>query len=123
MPLDTHLNQDLHSSHDFHATVTQDLIDDNPRKFDGSTPKRLSGSYHRLFHPETGVAPSSKRIEQDVSRVIGSLELVLSAKGCIIDEKMLEMADNMRKRSITMDLQTVGVESEQKAHKQGTYIN
>ena len=87
MPLDTHLNQDLHSSHDFHATVTQDLIDDNPRKFDGSTPKRLSGSYHRLFHPETGVAPSSKRIEQDVSRVIGSLELVLSAKGCIIDEK------------------------------------
>ena len=46
MPLDTHLNQDLHSSHDFHATVTQDLIDNDPRKFDGSTPKRLSQSYH-----------------------------------------------------------------------------
>ena len=39
MPLDTHLNQDLHSSHDYHSTVTQHLEEDDPRKFDGSTPK------------------------------------------------------------------------------------
>ena len=88
MPLDTHLNQDLHSSHDFHVTLTQDLPDDNTKKFDGSTPKRLSHSYQKLFHPETGVAPSSSRIQQDVSRVLHSLELVLDAKGCIIDENV-----------------------------------
>ena len=88
MPLDTHLNQDLHSSHDFHATLSQDLPDDDPKKFDGSTPKRLSESYHKLFHPQTGVAPSSSRIKQDVSRVLQSLESVLAADGCIIDENI-----------------------------------
>ena len=88
MPLDTHLNQDLHSSHDFHVTLTQDLPDDNDKKFDGSTPKRLSQSYHKLFHPQTGVAPSSIRIQQDVSRVLQSLESVLAADGCIIDENV-----------------------------------
>ena len=86
MPLDTHLNQDLHTSHDYHATITQHLNDDDPRKFDGSTPKRLSSSYLRLYHPETGVAPTSNRIIQDVTRVLSSLEKVLDAKGCIIDK-------------------------------------
>ena len=88
MPLDTHLNQDLHSSHDLHVTLTQDLPDDNDKKFDGSTPKRLSQSNHKLFHPQTGVAPSSSRIQQDVSRVLESLEAVLAANGCIIDENV-----------------------------------
>ena len=86
MPLDCHLNQDLHLSHNYHATITQHLEDDNPMKFDGSTPKRSSHSYHRLFHPETGVAPTSNRILQDVTRVISSLEQVLDAKRCIINE-------------------------------------
>ena len=86
MPLDTHLNQDLHTCHDYHATITQHLNDDDPRKFDGSTPKRLTNSYLRLYHPETGVAPTSNRILQDVTRVLSSLEKVLDAEGCIIDE-------------------------------------
>ena len=86
MPLDTHLNQDLHSSHDYHSTVTQHLEDDDPRKFDGSTPKRMSDSYHRLFHPDTGVAPSSDRILEDIQRVFHSLKLVHAAEGCMIDE-------------------------------------
>lgn len=79
MPLDTHLNQDLHYSHDFHATITQHLSDDDPKKFDTSTPKRLSQSYHKLFHPQTGVSPSSSRIKEDVSRVLVSLESVLAS--------------------------------------------
>ena len=86
MPLDTHLNRDLHTSHDLHVTITQALPDNDPRKFDGSTPNRLSDSYHRLFHPDTGVAPTSNRIMQDVTRVLMSLEMVLDADGCIIDE-------------------------------------
>ena len=42
MPLDTQLNQDLHSSHDYHSTVTQHLEDDDPWKFNGSIPKQMS---------------------------------------------------------------------------------
>ena len=71
---------------DYHATITQHLKDEDPRKFDGSTPKRLSHSYLRLYNPETGVTPTSNRIIQDITRVLSSLEKVLDAKGCIIDE-------------------------------------
>ena len=104
MPLDTHLNQDLHSSHDYHATVTQHLEDDDPRKFHGSTPKRMSDSYHRLFHPDTGVAPSSSRIMEDVSRVFHSLDLVNESEGCMIDEnnrsgRRYEKYENKQMRS------------------------
>lgn len=81
MPLDTHLNQDLHTSHDLHVTITQALPDNDHRKFDGSTPNRLSDSYRRLFHPDTGVAPTPNRIMQDVTRVLRSLEMVLNADG------------------------------------------
>jgi len=105
MPLDTHLNQDLHSSHDLHATITQNEADNDPKKFDGSTPKRLSESYHRLFHPQSGVAPSSDRIIQDVQRVLVSLETVLEAEGCIIDEnkarggRRFEKLDNINDKN------------------------
>ena len=34
------------------------------------------------------MSPSSSRIQQDVSRVLQSLEIVLDAKGCIIDENI-----------------------------------
>ena len=84
--LDIHLNQDLHSSHDFHSTITQNLLDDHPQKFDGSTPKRMSHSYHRRFHPDTGVALSSDSIVEDVNRILQSLQSVLEAEECLIDE-------------------------------------
>ena len=86
MPLDAHLNQDVHSSHDFHKILSEDLPENDPKKFSGSTPHRLASSYLRLFHPITGVTPSSKRIIDDVTRVIDSLEKVRGAQGCIIDE-------------------------------------
>ena len=86
MPLDTHLHQDLHSSYDYHATISQHLPNTKPRKFDGSTLKRLSSSYHRLFYLEIGVTPAPERISDDMTRVIGSLEAVLDARGYIIDE-------------------------------------
>ena len=104
MPLDTHLNQDLHSSHDYHATVIQHLEDDDRRKFHGSTRKQMSDSYHRLFHPDTGVAPSSDRIMEDVSRVFHSLYLVHDVEGCMIDEnnrsgRRYEKYENKQMRS------------------------
>jgi len=88
MPLDTHLNQDIHASHDYHVTVTSHAAETDLRKFSGSTPKRLSYSYIRLTDPTTGVVPTTNRIMQDVKRVLQSLERVREAKGCIIDENV-----------------------------------
>jgi len=86
MPLDTHLNQDIHASHDHHVVLTHDAPDDNIKKFSGSTPKRLTSSYIRLTHPETGVVPISNRIMEDINRVLLSMERVRQARGCLIDE-------------------------------------
>ncbi len=125
MTLDTHRNQDLHSLHDLHTTITQDLTDNDPKQIDRSTPKRLHNSYYKLFYPETGVAPSSDRIIDDVERVLGSLEFVLIvAEGCIIDEKNTRSGIyNLRQSSTTLKLLTVGEGSKQNYHKKGTYFN
>ena len=86
MPLDCHLNQDIHACHHYHAQITQHIPDENPLKFTSSTPKRLADSYIRLTHPDTGIVPSSDRILEDIQRVLLSLERVREARGCIIDE-------------------------------------
>merc|ERR1719276_261471 len=70
MPWDTHLNQDVHSSHDFHVSSTIHLPDDHPRKFSGSTPKRMAHSYQRILHPTEGVSPTDGRILQDINRIL-----------------------------------------------------
>ena len=38
MPLDTHLNQDIHALHDYHVMVTSHIAETDLRKFSGSTP-------------------------------------------------------------------------------------
>ena len=102
MPWDAHLNQDVHSSHDFHAIVTQKAAEEDERKFSSSTPARLLASYRRLLHPETGVVPSSDRIMQDISRVILSLKEVRAKAGCIIDEKSIKR-DGRRRQEVASD--------------------
>ena len=37
MPLDAYLNQDVHSLHDFHKTLSDDLPENHPKNFSGST--------------------------------------------------------------------------------------
>lgn len=86
MPLDAHLNQDVHVSHDFHKCITNDLDESDPKKFSGSTPLRLASSYKRLFHPTTGVVPTSNRIMEDITHVLYSLEKVRGARGCIVED-------------------------------------
>ena len=82
MPWDSHLNQDVHASHDHHVTLTRHLKDTDPRKFDGSTPKRMSASYHRLLT----MVPTPNRVLEDCSRVLDSFEAVYNRKGVILDE-------------------------------------
>ena len=74
MPLDAHLNQDLHSAHKYHCILTQDLDDDNANKFSMKTPKLMERGYLKLWEPdqpgrEEG-CPSSSRILTDINNVI-----------------------------------------------------
>ena len=88
MPWDAHLNQDVHSSVDFHSVLTKHLADEDPRKFDTSTPKKMSAAYRRILcSDETGVSPPSRRIIQDVSRVPMAFREVMWADGCLIAEQ------------------------------------
>ena len=88
MPWDTHLNQDVHSSHDFHVSTTSHLPEEHPSKFSGSTPKRMAYSYKRILHPTEGVSPTNGRIIQDIRRIIQSLKLVFEAKGTLVNENI-----------------------------------
>jgi len=89
MPWDTHLNQDVHASHDFHVAATSHLSEDHPNNFSGNTPKRLARSYKRILDDgPDGVAPTPGRIIQDVHRVVKSLKLVFDAKGVLINENI-----------------------------------
>ena len=73
MPLDAHLNQDIHESVDRHVNLTAHLPDNHPNKFGKRTPKQLSKAYIRLWDPDLGPnagAPLGRRIKQDVDRVV-----------------------------------------------------
>ena len=54
-----------------HIAVTQDLADDDPRKFSRRTPKVQTDSYLRLMHPETGVSPTPDQIKTDMEKCLG----------------------------------------------------
>ena len=73
MPLDEHLNQYLHKNVDVHTIITRDLPDDDPIKFSKRTPKQMAKAYHRIWDISLGIdagAPCSKRICEDINRVI-----------------------------------------------------
>ena len=90
MPWDAHLNNDIHSSMDYHCLLSKGLDDDDTRKFDFSTPKKMLHGYKRLMMPDgTGVTPKSSRIVEDATRVLKALEHVREAKGIMIEEKKL----------------------------------
>lgn len=82
MPWDTHLNSDVHASLDCHCLVSKQLKDDDPKKFDASTPKRMLRAYRRILHPTNkGVCPTSRQILQDVRRIILALHMIRAADG------------------------------------------
>ena len=73
MPMDAHLNKDIHQCVDFHVMLTKYLPDDDERKFTKRTPKLMAKSYKRIWdlsHGPNAGAPISKRIVEDINRVI-----------------------------------------------------
>ena len=71
--MDAHLNEDIHQCVDFHVMLTKYLPDDDERKFTKRTPKLMVKSYKRIWdlsHGPNAGAPISKRIVEDINRVI-----------------------------------------------------
>ena len=86
MPHDASLNWDVDCSLNMHVLLTAHLSNDDPEKFRKDTPKNISEAIMKLYDPDTGVVPSSKRIIQDCERVIQSAQTIVSAGGKIVPE-------------------------------------
>ena len=84
MPLDASLNWDIDCSLDMHVLLTSHLERDHPMKFRKDTPKRISEAIHKIYDPINGVAPSSKRIVEDVKRVLTSIKAIVEAGGKVV---------------------------------------
>lgn len=100
MPMDTSLNKDLDDAVNRHTCLTQGMSNIDPKKFSMRTPKKAADAYKRLFYPQwtdadgttealfdpdTEGAPSSKRIVQDINKVVGpTLDAIIEAKGALV---------------------------------------
>jgi hypothetical protein len=80
MPWDTNLNQDLHLSVMIHCLLTDMLAKEDAKKFSMATPKLGTNAYLRVLEG----TPSSKRIIQDVNKVLESMKAIYDAKGCLV---------------------------------------
>jgi hypothetical protein len=82
MPWDNSLNQDLHMGVNRHCSITQEMSEDDPRKFSLSSPARGLHAYRRVLEG----CPSSERILKDCERVLTSLEVVRKKNGILCPE-------------------------------------
>jgi hypothetical protein len=89
MPLDNSLNQDVHNAVKKHCLLSMTIHDPNnphdDRLFSMATPKEAARCYERICDPVTGVAPSSKRILEDVKRVINAFHVVFKHEGAYVE--------------------------------------
>jgi len=98
MPLDTTLNKDVHESVNCHVIFTNDLEKDHPGKFGMATPKEASESYNRIFHPETGVAPTPARILQDIDKVFVSIKKIVKCQGTVLEDTNSAISGHRREK-------------------------
>jgi hypothetical protein len=77
MPLDTSLNNDIHQKVEEHVLFTLEMDTEQEEKFDLSTPAKGWSAYRRVLETH----PVSRRIVQDVEKVLRSLGIVREAKG------------------------------------------
>ena len=88
MPLDTTLNEDIHSAVRMQVSATYFLPNDRPLKFSLATPATIEDAYGRVHCPNYGrklsQIPSSTRITQDINKVFFALLTVMEAKGKVV---------------------------------------
>ena len=76
--------KDFRCNFDEHITLTFQLPRQDPRRFSKGMPKLIESAVCRLWDPETGVAPSSKRTAQDIPRLMENFLLVVQADGAVV---------------------------------------
>jgi hypothetical protein len=81
MPWDLSLNKDAHEDTNRHVVLTHELADEDPKKFDLSTPKRGSWACQRVLQ----ICHCSKQIKQDILKVFNSMEKVRKAGGILVE--------------------------------------
>jgi len=84
MPLDSCLNRDIHMAVDTACANTSAMKDDNPKKFSMRTPKHGTSAYLRLL--QTNIAPTSKRIVQDIELFPKAVVAISNAEGKLIPD-------------------------------------
>ena len=84
MPLDNHLFSDVKTSVRSHAVWTANLDREDPKRFKMGTPRELSCAFRRVWDPETGVAPTSERIVQDIRRWPGAVQAIVDHDGAVV---------------------------------------
>ena len=86
MPLDASLNKDVHKMVDNSCLLSSNTTKrlgnaKDEREFSMANPTEISKSYPCVFDPVAGVAPSSKRIIQDIDGVFDAIKIVAGKKG------------------------------------------
>ena len=83
-PLDNSCFRDLRTAINLNVAATWHLPKENSLKFSLATPSAITKSFMRIWHPTNGCCPSSRRILQDVRRVLTSLATIVEAEGHIV---------------------------------------
>ena len=83
-PLDNSGFRDLRCSIALNVAATWHLPKNNNLKFSLATPAEITRTFLRIWDPANGVAPSSRRILEDVKKVLFSLRKIVEAKGHIV---------------------------------------
>ena len=84
MPLGASLNWDIVCSLNMHVLMTSHLKKDDLLKFSKATPKEISRVILKIYDAKKGVVPTSKRIIQDVKRVLTSIVTIVEAGGKVV---------------------------------------
>ena len=82
--MDNSLFQDSHEAVKTHVAVTFHLPNGHEDKFCLFTPLRIFRCYERIWDNVHGGIPTSKRIIQDVDKMVNSLERITDAKGAVV---------------------------------------
>ena len=84
--MDTCLNKNIDNSVAKHVAHTAHLWKGHPEFFDMSTPEGGDSCFARLYHPDTGVSPSPRRIIEDVMRFLVACQDICFADGSIVEK-------------------------------------
>ena len=88
MPLDNCLNKDLHELVARHVLMSRAsaMNKDDPRIFSLSTYKKVASAYKRIWSPTSGVGPPSKRIVQDITKVVDAMKQIYKQEGAFVPD-------------------------------------